>query len=82
MHDLFPQEKWLRQGQIASYWSRLARIQRQEALDDLAMDDDDENNQSEVGNEEDLNDDPYHNNPEFDVRDAIDSNAANIFARN
>jgi hypothetical protein len=25
---------------------------------------------------------PYQNNPEFDVRDAIESNEANIFARN
>jgi len=58
----FPPEKWLRWGQIASFWSRLARQKRQEGLDDMVIDDEDENNQANVAYESDLTHDPYFNN--------------------
>lgn len=80
MRQVFPKELWLKPAQITSFWSRLARLRRQEPLNDLAVDDDDDEfDQGTVGNEEDLQDDPYFNNIEADIHESIDENAANIF---
>lgn len=81
MRQLFPKEQWLKPAQIASFWSRLARLRRQEPLSDLAVDDDDNTDQATLGNEEDIQDDPYFNNIEADLHDSINENIDNIFER-
>lgn len=79
MRQQFPQDKWLTWGQIASYWSRLARVARKEPLDDLAYDDDDDDQQGNIGYAEDLVEDPYFNNIEYEIYDAVEENASNIY---
>lgn len=79
MRQIFRQDVWLKWSQIASFWSRRARLDRQEPLADLATDDDDDADQQNMQNEEDLQDDPYFNTVEDDVLEAIKENAGNIY---
>lgn len=80
----FPPDTWVTWRQIASFWSRLARLQRQESLDDLEEEEENEEPQQQadpalLGNEEDLEGDAYFNNIERNIRDAIEDNEGDIF---
>jgi hypothetical protein len=80
MRSEFPKEEWLKWNQIASYWSRLARVRRGEALSDLAADDDDDEvDQATAAHDVDIEDDPYFNTPEDDMYDEIRDNQHHIF---
>ena len=79
MRIQFASNKWLKWSQIASVWSRLACLRRQETLEDRAIHDEDDNNQEHVGYDADLEDDPYFNNPEIDVIHSINEQTSSIF---
>jgi hypothetical protein len=82
MRNQFPKDEWLTWGQIASYWSRLARLQRGETIADLEDDTGNGNGEgSQTTNacEEDIEDDPHFNTLHDDIHDGIEENAKHIF---
>jgi len=82
MRREFPKEEWLTWGQIASYWSRLARTQRGETIADLDIEDADDQGETipqAQACEPDIEDDPHFNTLPDDIYDAIEENAKDIF---